>query len=302
MPVAAPADRRFRRAHVKPARHRLRWRGLVGPAVKALAVIALLAYGTSRAAAIAMHARILQVDRIAVRGNERLSQDEVVALLNGLRGQSLIWTDLDVWRQRLLTSPWVRDASLRRSLPSTVEVVVQERRPVGIGRVRDDMYLVDDRGRAIDQYGPEYADLDLPIVDGLKPTAADDPAEGAKAELAMRVITGLRAKPEIAHRLSQVDVSDVRDAVVILTGDTAVLHLGDEQFLARVESYLQLAPTLHERIADIDYVDLRFDDRVYVKPARVQGSGGRGQGSGFRVQGPRSGSGQSSGTGSRSKR
>ena len=32
--VAAPADRRFRRAHVKPARRRRRWRSLVMPAVK----------------------------------------------------------------------------------------------------------------------------------------------------------------------------------------------------------------------------------------------------------------------------
>ena len=88
-------------------------------------------------------------------------------MLSGLRGESLVWTDLDRWRQRLLASPWVRDAALRRSLPSTVEVVVWERQPIGIGRLNDGMYLVDDRGAIIDQYGPRYADLDLPIVDGL---------------------------------------------------------------------------------------------------------------------------------------
>ena len=56
-------------------------------------------------------------------------------MLNGLRGESLMWTDLDAGARRLLASPWVRDAALRRSLPSTVEVVVSERQPIGIGRI-----------------------------------------------------------------------------------------------------------------------------------------------------------------------
>jgi cell division septal protein FtsQ len=88
----------------------------------------------------------------------------------------------------------------------------------------------------------------------------------ARAELAGRVMTALRAKPEVARRLSQVDVADVHDVSVILTGDAAVIRLGDDQFLPRLESYLQLASALRDRVPNIDYVDLRFDDRIYVRP------------------------------------
>jgi cell division protein FtsQ len=214
---------------------------------------------------------VLQVERIVVRGNERLSRGEVLAVLNGLRGESLVWTDLDRWRRRLLASPWVRDAALRRSLPSTVEVVVSERQPIGIGRINGDMYLVDERGVIIDQYGPQYADLDLPIVDGLSASPGDSGSmtDEPRAELAARVIAALRMNPQVARRLSQVDVADVHNAAVILTGDRAILQLGEDQFLARLQAYLDLAPTLRERVSDIDYVDLRFDDRIYVRPAHV---------------------------------
>ena len=54
---------------------------------------------------------------------------------------------------------------------------------------------------------------------------------------------------------------------MILSGDPAVIQLGEDQFLPRLQSYLDLAPALRERVADIDYVDLRFDDRIYVRPA-----------------------------------
>lgn len=264
--VAAPADRRFRRAHVKPARKRKRWEALLVPAAKAVVVAALIGYCAYRASEIVAHAHVLQIDRVVVRGNDRLSEGEVLALLTGLRGESLLWTDLDVWRRRLLASPWVRDAALRRSLPGTVDVVISERLPVGLGRIGADMYLVDDRGTVIDQYGPQYADLDLPIIEGLTP-AAGETADDGRTELAARVIAALRGKPEIGQRLSEVDVSNLHDATVILSGDRAVIHLGDEQFLPRIESYLQLADALRERVADIDYVDLRFDDRIYVRPA-----------------------------------
>ena len=139
------------------------------------------------------------------------------------------------------------------------------------------MYLVDERGVIIDEYGPQYADLDLPIIDGLSAAPGDDGSmtDEARADLAARVIAALQAKPDIARRLSQVDVSDLHNAAVILSGDPAVIQLGEDQFLPRLQSYLDLAPALRERVADIDYVDLRFDDRIYVRPARRSAEAGR---------------------------
>jgi cell division septal protein FtsQ len=272
--VSAPSDRRFRRAHLKPGRRRPAWRALIRPVLQYGVIGAVLLYGLYRATAVAAYAHVLRIGRIDVAGNERLSKGEVLAVLNGMHGESILWTDLDAWRNRLLTSPWVRDAALRRSLPSTVEVVITERQPIGIGRINGAMYLVDARGVVIDEYGPQYSDLDLPIIDGLGGKANGHAApetmtDESRADLAARVIGALKAKPTVATLLSQVDVSDVHNASVILTGDPAVIHVGEDQFLPRIESYLELAAAVHERVAEIDYVDLRFDDRIYVRPAKV---------------------------------
>jgi cell division septal protein FtsQ len=66
--------------------------------------------------------------------------------------------------------------------------------------------------------------------------------------------------------VSQIDVSDAHDAVVILRGDTVMLRLGEDSFVERIQEYLDLAPALRERLSEIDYVDLRFDGRLYVRP------------------------------------
>jgi cell division protein FtsQ len=277
--VAAPADRRFRRAHVKPARRKRTWRALAWPAIRYGLVAAVASLAVYRGVQVSANAHLLEVNRIVVHGNERLSKGEVLAVLSGLRGESLLWTDLEAWRRRLLSSPWVRDAALRRSLPATVDVVVSERQPIGIGRINGgDMYLVDERGVIIDQYGPQYADLDLPIIDGLAAVNQDGSlTDERRADLAARLMTALRAKPQVARRVSQIDVADLHNAAVILSGDPAVIQLGEDQFLTRLQGYLELAPALRERVADIDYVDLRFDDRIYVRPASAPSALRRGK-------------------------
>ncbi len=267
-PIAVAADKRFRRAHVKPGRARRGWRVWVRRALVLGVVAGVLFFGARHVAAIAAHAHLLRVDHIVVKGNQHLSSADVLAALSGLQDESLIWANLTSWRNRLLSSPWVQEATLRRVLPSTVEVVVIERQPIGIGRIAGQMYLVDDRGVIIDEYGPQYARFDLPIVDGL--TAVDGPGaagDALRAGLASRVIAALAPYPDISRRVSQIDVHDSHNAKVILSGDSAVIQLGDQEFLARLRSYLELAPALQERVPEMDYVDLRFEGRIYVRPA-----------------------------------
>ena len=95
--VAAPADRRFRRAHVKPSHRRLNWHPLARWAVVAGAILGALAYGAYRGRAVM--ASLGTVDQIVVHGNQRLSKGEVLAIMSGLRGESLFGNDLDHWLQ-----------------------------------------------------------------------------------------------------------------------------------------------------------------------------------------------------------
>jgi cell division septal protein FtsQ len=276
MSIKAPAEKNFRRARVRPggkksSAGRLAWLASWRAARWALAGL-FVAYAAYRGTNLVLQAAGLQVRRITVHGNVRLSSGEVRAIVDGLRGTSILTADLPGYRRRLMESPWVADVALRRVLPSTVEVFVSERRPMGLCRLGSTLYLIDHGGTLIDEFGPQYAEFDLPIIDGLvsAPSAGQPTIDEGRAELAARVIEALSARKDIAQRISQIDVTDAHDAVVMLQDDAALLHLGEERFLERVQSYVDLAPALRQRVPDIDYVDLRFDERVYVRPATVK--------------------------------
>jgi len=274
MKVKAPAEKNFKRARVRPGKaKKSRGRQLLRLA-RQVAAAALFVYASYRAVDIVVRASPLRVSRIVVSGNVRLSSAEVEALAHGLYGRSILTADLDGSRRHLLESPWIADASLRRVIPSTVEIHVVERHPMGISRLGSQLYLIDRSGTIIDEYGPRYREFDLPIIDGLvrSPRKGKPAIDEDRAELAARVIESVSQRKQIATRLSQIDVSDPHDVVVLLDGDPAQLHLGEERFVERLQSYVEVASALRERVSDIDYVDLRFDERVYVKPSGTSGT------------------------------
>ena len=121
--IAAPADKRFKRSHVKPGRKRRVSLRQVWQLVKVVSVLSITVYGGWRGAALLLGAPALQFSRITMRGNERLSRGEVLALLDGLRGQNILTVDLEEWRARLLASPWVASAGRWASAASTARSI-----------------------------------------------------------------------------------------------------------------------------------------------------------------------------------
>ena len=245
--VAAPADRRFRRPDVRPGTRKrlgqLAWRfGKI-----ALVIGATITAGPGRRARCSSP-RCSPSSTSSCHGNPRLSTGEVEALLDGIRSERILRIDFEVYRKRVMDSPWVADVSLRRVLPSTVEVRVVERVPMAIARLGPQLYLVDHAGVIMDEFGPQYRDFDLPIVDGLVAASRGGPVtDRDRVHLTGRFLESLSERPDLRKRLSQLDVSNARDLVAILDGDPAALHLGDERFVERLTTYLEISQTLHDQ-------------------------------------------------------
>ena len=271
MTIKVPSDRRFRRIQ-QPKRARRRsslrsnWMRGLWKVLSALLLIYVAYVGVQ----VLSRSSIFKINEVVLLGNKRLSSGEIMILLEDLKGESLPFVDLGVWRQRLEASAWLESAVIRRVLPSTVEVTVTERVPMGVGRINGALYLIDRSGTVIDEFGPHYSDLDLPVIDGL---VHDSSTEGIavdilRADLAARLLDQLRyQRSDLEKLVSQIDVSDRDDAVVILEGEQARVHVGSNRFAERLQSFLELVPTLRERVPQMDYVDLRLDGRMYVRPA-----------------------------------
>ncbi len=265
VPGVQTHDRRFRRSRGRGEQTaRQRWSTRIWRAAKIGVLSSAVVWAAVFAYTAVTASAWFTVQDIRVRGNDRLSTGEVSMLLDGLRGSNVVVSPLDPWRTRLLGSPWVKDAAIRRVLPDAVDVTILEREAVALVRDGSDLLLMDADGVTIDEYGPRYASLDLPIVEGLDLEADASAAETPRA-LALAALHDFEGAG-LLWRVSQVDVSRARDVVVTMTDDPTLLHLGDGRFAERLQSYIDMARRLQAMSSTLEYVDLRFDDRVYIRP------------------------------------
>ncbi len=68
--------------------------------------------------------------RIEVFGAERLSADEILATAGVRSGMNLLGLNLSAARRRLIAHPWIREAELRREIPSGLQIRVSEHRAI----------------------------------------------------------------------------------------------------------------------------------------------------------------------------
>jgi hypothetical protein len=106
------------------------------------------------------------VKTIAVRGNQRARTADLLALGSSVLSENIFRADLAKFREDVCRSPWVLDASVRRSLPSTIELTIREREPAAIVGYQGRAWLVDATGRRLAEYGPGVAEFDFPVLTG----------------------------------------------------------------------------------------------------------------------------------------
>jgi len=204
----------------------------------------------------------LSIKRIEVHGNSRLSVGEVRGLLGPAIGENILCVDIERLKSRLAASAWVASARVRRSLPDTLAVEIQERLPLALAEL-DRLFLMDSAGALIDIYGPRTAGFDLPVVRGLKGLDAE-----ARAERAARAGALLDDLGDLASEISEVEVEQTGDLRVVLRSGGEVLRLGDPPYRARFATFLQLRKDLAERCPRAAYFDLRFQSRIVAMDAQ----------------------------------
>jgi cell division protein FtsQ len=269
VPGATPRDPRFVRARDGGARAHASWKARLwtGARVAALS-IGLIGSGWY-VQRVMTSGEAFEVRDIRSLGTRRLSDGEIDALLHGLVGRNIVTTDLEEWRTRLLSSPWVREASLRRALPDTIEVRIVERSPMAVAHAGDTLWLIDEQGAVVDEFGPRYGTLDLPIVEGLMGKDARQAGQPDQARVALvsGTLQSLR-DAGLLGRVSQIDVGNLRNVTILLNDDPVLLQVGHEKFAERVQAYLDMEERLTRMVQEVESVDLRFENRVYVRPRK----------------------------------
>jgi len=211
--------------------------------------------------------RYFQVTDLVVEGNRQVPTATIVNSLGLSPRVGILEVDLQALSERIVRNPWIKTAHVSRRLPVSLLIRVVERRPRAVV-LADRLYLASEDGLILKEAGPDEMP-GLPIVR----IEVGHPLKVGERIEASRLGHGVRLWQQFDRNTLG---PGVRPREVRLEGDgsfTVSLGHGLPRLRFREEALGgqldRLARVLQIRgisLHALEYADLRFLDKVIVKP------------------------------------
>lgn len=260
------ANRRVRK--VRRTRSVLRWTLIL--AING-AIAGVLLFSATRVLQGVARSGEFALERVEIIGAKRASAETIGHALETYLGTNLFRIDLDAIKRTARRDPWVLDATVKRAFPRTVRVTLEERTPVAVALIGGLAHLVGPSGYVIGPSGTGFAD-DLPVISGLE--GLDD--EELKRQLRRGVLLLERLRRgagSFADGISELDLSRNGWVTARTVFPGPRILLDPRRIERNVEQYIKLRREIEHRAGTLDYVDLRWRDRIAVRPAAKKGEG-----------------------------
>lgn len=189
------------------------------------------------------------IESITISGLLSLEAADVLKVAGIDASSSLLFTDAEFVRGRLVALPIIKDAVIRKFYPDKVSIAITERVPFALWQSNGDVFVVSDDGTVLDRLRVDMQGQ-LPFVVG----------DGAQMHLA-DYMSILKTAPEIApHVRAGIFVSGRRWTLKLYSGLEILLpEEHPELALARFAEMQREHDVLAK---DVMLVDLRLPDRV----------------------------------------
>lgn len=152
---------------------------------------------------------------------------------------------------------WVSRIDIEKKLPDTLRIKIAERKPVALVRSGDRLLYADEQGVAFAELSPAVGDDDLPLIAN---------ASGAELVRTIKFLTELRTRdPHVYARISEVRPVPPRGFAVFDRQINALVYVNADDVSAKWRSLYSILDA--EQRPPIAYADLRFADRVVIKPS-----------------------------------
>ena len=195
-----------------------------------------------------------------VLSNREFVASDIKAMADPSQLGNLLALDIGKLKSLIESHPWVREARLRKVFPSEVRIEITEREPAAVLKAGGSYLVVAEDGVVLGRPAPD-TDLGLPL---LVDAGGFQDRYHEKLSLAWQCLRSLTAD-ELAS-VESLDVSRIDSPSLILKGQPTRIILGPERFAEELREYLANRGDWESRGGPLEYVDLRFNDRVYFKP------------------------------------
>jgi len=224
-------------------------------------MIAAIGLGGREAFRFATTSPMLAIDEITVIGNVRTSDRAIRRALGFTTGDNLLLAATGEAEERLRDLPWIAAATVSRSFPQGIEVVVLEREATALVDLGH-LYLVDREGEVFKRVMPGDP-MDLPVITGLSRDEWTERPIEARAKLGEVLdALGIYGESEIARSLPIAELHfDETEGLTLYLGDRGLAaKLGSGDLERKFERLALVVGWAERRGEELELV--RLDNRT----------------------------------------
>jgi cell division protein FtsQ len=199
---------------------------------------------------------------IEVSGAVHTSRGAVDGITKAYVGSNLFRLDISRVQNDLRALGWVSRIETEKKLPDTLRVRIVERTPAALLNTEGGLRYVDEQGVPFAELSPAVGDRDLPIIAG---------ASGAEIVRCVAMLRELRARDaEVFSRVSEIRPVAPDGFALFDRQLGAVVYANAADLSAKWRELYAIATAEKLGRGDIAYADLRFADRIVIKPSELK--------------------------------
>jgi cell division protein FtsQ len=199
-------------------------------------------------------------NNIVVSGNNHLEEEDIKNAVYMREGENLFKLSFDELESRIKRIRWIEKMSIRKQFPHTVMINIEEAVPKALLRFDRRLFLLASNGKVLEEMGEQSTSF-LPVVVGIDP----EKDTGGILE-ALKLIDALDEKNVLSGKESINIMSKPFGLLVNMDGES--VKIGHGNYREKLERWKELESEIRKKNIAVDYVDLRFKDKVIVKPLK----------------------------------
>jgi cell division protein FtsQ len=198
------------------------------------------------------------VRKIEIAGAVHTPRAAIDAVTQRYAGLNLFQIDIARVQRDLGTLPWIARIDIEKKLPDTLRITIAERVPLALVQSGSALRYVDQQGVTFAELSPSVGDDDLPLITD---------AAGPELARTIALIRDLRARDPLAFaRISEVRPVAPEGFALFDRQLGASLYANRADLSQKLRHLDAILAAEQLRPGSIEYADLRFDDRIVIKP------------------------------------
>lgn len=178
-----------------------------------------------------MASPLFNIKEIKVEGNSKLTTNEIISISQIQTDENIYKTSIKKAKEKILENPYIKSVTVKRNLPSTVTITVEERKATYMIEYGSGYVYINNQGYILEVSNDK---IEVPILQGCETTAEElvpgkrlVNADLEKLSTVIKIME-VATDNDMQNLITRIDMQNKQNYKIVLETEEKVAYLGDD--------------------------------------------------------------------------